>query len=144
MVSAEHGLAWMQTRPFDSLLVIDDERMTQRVMDHPPVTMTDQEQPAVLLFSRVLLDVFRGRMDALAERFVVRIEGSGDDWQATLEPKDELLGRMIRYITVSGSLQFEEVVVQGATGDMSSIALSNVAPCDLEEGDADFGVFDIR
>lgn len=144
MVSAEHGLAWMQTRPFDSLLVIDDERLTQRVMDHPPVTMTEQEQPAVVLFSRVLLDVFRGRMDALAERFVVRIEGSGDDWQVTLEPKDELLGRMIRYIAVSGSSQFEEVIVQGATGDMSSIALSNVAPCDLEEGDVDVGVFDIR
>ncbi len=111
------GLYWQQEEPFSSVLIADGERLAQRLADGPMTSIDSSDQPMVLSFSRIFLNMFRGEHADLEAHFSIRFEAHDNAWEIGLTPTSYPLSEAIDDIILRGRDHIDQITVIGNSSD---------------------------
>lgn len=122
------------------MLVADGERLAQRMADGPLLTMDSSDQPMVLSFSRIFLNMFRGEHADLEEHFSIQFRSEKDTWEIELMPTSFPLSEGISNISLRGRHHIDLITVIGSDiSDTMTITFSELQtdPPALTEHESD-------
>jgi outer membrane lipoprotein-sorting protein len=124
------GVYWHTRRPFDSVVVLNDDGMTQIDEGAEALRIPAREQPAVRLIGNLFTALFTLDLARLGHDFALHsvTEGSGDAarWTLGLVPRASGLAGVIRRVTVTGSADVEKVELEDAHGERTVIELGAI------------------
>jgi Outer membrane lipoprotein carrier protein LolA-like len=138
----DRGLFWQQASPFRSSLLLQSDRMVQRVGDGEPVIMRASEQPVPFAISQVFLNLLGGDGAGLERHFDLALIEDADDWSLTLTPKPGPLASAIERVEVGGSRFVERIEVHTTNGDRTSIRMFEVGDQPEQLSAAESDAFD--
>ncbi|APC96918.1 outer membrane lipoprotein carrier protein LolA [Francisella frigiditurris] len=125
-LSPDSGLYWDQDKPFKSVLKVTKDRLEQTVMDNPPTVITRDQQPVVFSFTQVFMSILQGNTDSIEQYFNASFKGDTKDWEITLTPKANLIGKAIKSIYLKGSNTITFVKVIDTEDNIVDIKFSDV------------------
>lgn len=124
LVAPEHGLLWRVERPIETTLVIDEQRMVQRVDGRQTLRLSRDEQPGLSVVAAVLTAIFQADLDRLRDFFVMRSESAEEGhWRVVLEPTSAGVAEVVTRLTLFGADKIERVEIDEPGGDRSVIRL---------------------
>ena len=128
LLSEEHGLQWIQTKPFMVTLVLGSDQLSQQFADQPVKVIKAEENPMMFHFSRLFLSIFRGDTVGLEEQFDIQFspaENPEDDWSLKLSPKKDPLLAAFKTISLHGSDYINYIRMEETSSDISEIHFSD-------------------
>lgn len=125
-LSPDSGLYWNQDKPFKSVLKVTKDRLEQTVMDNPPTVITRDQQPVVFSFTQVFMSILQGNTNSIEQYFNASFKGNTKNWEITLTPKANLIGKAIKSIYLKGSNTITFVKVIDTEGNIVDIKFSDV------------------
>jgi Outer membrane lipoprotein carrier protein LolA len=124
------GVIWKTISPIPSLLLVNDEHL-----------LTAQgEQALPPAFGRVFKGLLGGELNRLSEGFEIIGKEQKTSWQLQLTPKDELLKKVIKSITLSGDSELRQLELHELNSNLTRIQFSEITHPDRlsNEQKADF------
>jgi Outer membrane lipoprotein carrier protein LolA-like len=110
------GVIWKTISPIPSLLLVNDEHL-----------LTAQgEQALPPAFGRVFKALLGGELNHLAEGFEIIGKEKKTSWQLQLTPKDELLKKVIKSITLSGDSELRQLELNELNNNLTLIKFSEI------------------
>lgn len=124
------GVIWKTLTPVASLLLLNDT--------HLLTTQGEQAVPAA--FGKVFKAMLGGDLNQLTNGFSITGSDQKPAWQLELNPKDELLKKIISSIVLSGDNELRFLEIQETGGNLTRIKFDNIThPTQLTpEQEADF------
>jgi outer membrane lipoprotein-sorting protein len=124
------GVIWKTLTPVASILLVSDTRLL--------TTQGEQAVPAA--FGKVFKAMLGGDLNQLTEGFSITGFSRKSSWQLELNPKDELLKKIISSIVLSGDNELRLLEIQEAGGNITRITFDHIThPTQLTpEQEADF------
>lgn len=124
------GVIWKTLTPVASLLLVNDTRLL--------TTQGEQTVPAA--FGKVFKAMLGADLNQLTDGFSITGADQEPAWQIELEPKDELLKKIISSIVLSGDNELRLLEIQEAGGNMTRIKFDHIThpTHTLPEQEADF------
>ena len=120
------NLNWNQKKPFISNLVLTPEKMVQTIPDGSEQIITKENQPIVFTFAASFLGIFTGDEKAIGKNFNYKLSSKGKKWSLVLDPKEEILKKLISEVRISGSEFVETIQILEKTGNSTDIQFKNV------------------
>ncbi|MGC4027641.1 MAG: outer membrane lipoprotein carrier protein LolA [Steroidobacteraceae bacterium] len=129
VVARGTGLLWRTTRPFESLLSVNRERLRiSNGAGQPEMTLDARREPMLRTISSLLQSVVVADIDALQAQFEMQIKLIGQtDWTLSLRPREAQLKDRFPAIELSGGAHVESVVLREQSGDVTTIRFSGQA-----------------
>lgn len=125
-ISSESGLYWSQEKPFKSTLKVTKNRLEQQIMDNPPTILTRDKQPVVFSFTQVFMSILQGNTEAIDKNFNAKFSGDVSSWQMSLTPKNKLMSKAIKNISLTGGKTIDTIKVTDMDDNIVNIKFSNV------------------
>lgn len=125
-LSKQCGLLWQQTEPFLSTLILTQSKIEQKMLDNPPIIITQKEQPIIFSFTRIFLSVFQGDIAQIQQHFNVYFIGTPKDWRIALIPKEAPLNKAIQRIEMQGAKTISSILIVDTQENITTIAFSNI------------------
>jgi hypothetical protein len=128
LLSEEHGLRWMQTRPIAVTLVLGSDQLSQQFADQPEQIMKAEDNSMMFHFSRLFLSIFRGETAGLEEQFDIKFspaEKAEENWSLKLSPKKDPLRAAFKMISLHGSDYINYIRLEETSGDVFEIHFSD-------------------
>ena len=125
------GVIWKTLTPVPSLLLVNESRL-----------LTTQGELAVpAAFGKVFKAMLGGDLKELTDGFSISGTDQKSHWQIVLNPKDELLKKIISSMVLSGDNELRSLEIKEASGNVTFIKFSQIThPAELStEQEADFG-----
>lgn len=124
------GVIWKTLTPVASILLVRDTRLL--------TTQGEQAVPAA--FGKVFKAMLGGDLNQLTEGFSITGFNRKSSWQLELDPKDELLKKIISSIVLSGDNELRLLEIQEAGGNITRITFAQIThPTQITpEQEADF------
>jgi hypothetical protein len=119
-------LTWNQTKPFVMDLIMTPDKIVQKNGDGSEHVMTKAQQPVVFVFSTSFMGIFAGDTKVIQKNFNYEGTFKTSGWAMTLEPKDELLRKVIANVKIEGGEFVEKVNVNEKSGNSTAIVFSKV------------------
>jgi Outer membrane lipoprotein carrier protein LolA len=111
------GVIWKTITPIPSLMIINDEHL-----------LTAQgEQALPPAFGRVFKGLLGGELNRLSEGFEIIGKEQKTSWQLQLTPKDELLKKVIKSITLSGDSELRQLDLNELNNNLTLIKFSEIS-----------------
>ena len=113
------------SEPAASTLVVDGPRVSFRDAAGTPIDLS--AEPSAREFVDNFTLIFRGDLAALRAKYEVRFESQPPRWRLVLQPRDALLQRFVRSLTLSGEGEaMREMVLEERDGDRTSTRFERV------------------
>ena len=125
-VVSDAGLYWAQATPFEFVLIADESRLIQKVLDQPPVELDFRSQPIAASIGSIFVGIVTGQRALLERNFVLSFSSGSDGWAIGLVPRSEVIARAIESIEVRGAAAIAALEIRGAGGDRVEIGLSDL------------------
>jgi hypothetical protein len=119
-------LSWNQMKPFVMDLIMTPDKIVQKNADGSEQVMTKAQQPVVFVFSSSFMGIFAGDTKAIQKNFNYEGTFKASGWTMTLEPKDDLLKKVIANVKIQGNEFVEKVNVNEKSGNSTAIVFSKV------------------
>lgn len=118
------------TEPFQETTLIVDDRVSIDNKTQPFKRSLDlKSNPPLWAFVESFRATLAGDMTALERFYKVRLDGSRQQWQLTLLPRDIEIAELIRSIVVDGNdARILRITTQEADGDRSVLTLTELPP----------------
>lgn len=128
LVAKDKGVIWRTQKPFVAAVAITGKGIwsLQDVKGGPP-KRAPIHQGNLGATMGMIQKVLSGDPGSLGKSFAVESGGGDSAWTLRLAPKDSLLARFIKGISVKGGAHVDEVEYLEANGDKTRIAFSEVA-----------------
>ena len=136
LFAKSYGLYWKVNTPFESTLVITDDKVMQKSGELVSI-VSASEQPAMFEFAQIFFLVFSGDIKTLEQHFEIFYENESEIWRIGLLPKNKLLGRMLSHIVLQGNAKdniarINSVYLHDVSGDATAIKFkANTLPITL-------------
>ncbi|MGN1282039.1 MAG: outer membrane lipoprotein carrier protein LolA [Succinivibrio sp.] len=104
-----------QDLPFEQEMIITPDALIQ-LLDDEKLEITRQKNPAVFEISNMILRIFTTSQD-IEKYFQCSISGSKKSWTVTLVPKDEILKKVFRTISIEGEGFLKKISITDTSGD---------------------------
>lgn len=117
----EKGLLWQMEKPFVSNTRIN----SKGVMQWNGSTWVGNTEVIQTQQIRLFLGLLSGDLSALSSQFSLKLAGSPQDWQLSLEPNNLLMKKIFNKIEISGAQVVTRVELQETQGDRTIIQLQN-------------------
>jgi outer membrane lipoprotein-sorting protein len=124
--SRKQGLQWYQTSPFESSLVVTQDKIEQKIGDAPASILTKEKQPIVFAFTNIFLAIFNGNIDEVKQYFKISFAGSDANWQINLKPNTFPLNKGIKTIILKGTATLNSLTIIDTKKNQTHIQLSNL------------------
>lgn len=124
------GIMWKTERPFPSSLVVGMTSVIQTTPDGRQTVIDASSNQIFTSISTTLQAVFSGDAARLYENFSVDFSASGENWNATLTPKDRTVQAVMRSLALGGTntarqAELNSIVMTDANGDTITYVFSN-------------------
>ncbi|GIU20044.1 hypothetical protein TUM4644_08640 [Shewanella colwelliana] len=133
----QQGLAWLQTRPFASGLVLTQGALIQIDSDgNRQVSQTQNNQQANALaqmMPTLMNGLLQGEIAPLASQFSLFLLQEGQQWQLGLVPLDPLIKQAMPKLVLQGEQQLQQLILLGHNGDRSEIHFEQITNQPLTE-----------
>jgi Outer membrane lipoprotein carrier protein LolA len=110
------GVIWKTISPIPSLLLVNDEHLLT----------AHGEQALPPAFGRVFKGLLGGELNRLSEGFEIIGKEQKTSWQLQLTPKDELLKKVIKSITLSGDSELRQLELHELNSNLTRIKFSEI------------------
>jgi len=141
-IVSEAGLYWAQVTPFEFVLIADDSRLIQKVLDQPPVELDFRSQPIAASIGSIFVAIITGQRHLLERNFELDFMSDGSTWLIRLAPITELTARAIESIEVHGAAELNALEIRGAGGDHVDIRLSQLRALPEQLTDAERALYE--
>lgn len=121
----QQGLYWHQQQPFNLVLVLTQNKMTQIVNGEEAQVITEESNPQMFQFNNLLTAILNLDKKVLARSFSSDIKGDEKGWVLTLKPIASPINKIFNAITLSGNEFVEQVVLDDKQGDKTTINFFN-------------------
>lgn len=110
------GVIWKTLTPVESILLVNESRL-----------LTEQgEQALPAAFGKVFKAMLGGDLAQLTDGFVIRGTDQQTSWQLELTPKDEMLGKVISTMVLSGDTELRSLEIRETGGNITRISFNNI------------------
>ncbi len=120
-MSESNQLVWQVTFPIKSTLVIGDKGFTQ--YDSNDMQTQQSNNDYTLELSLMFLNITKGDLKELQEKFNIHCDCLNSDWTLTLLPKENALKNILEEIKIHGSKKMERFSYKEQNGDETLIQL---------------------
>lgn len=120
LYSQSHGLYWSIESPFKSQLRLSANKVEQRNESGHWQTVAEGA-PEISKITSIFLALLSGNMQQLSLHFTLYFLQQDGFWVIGLEPKDQLLKKIMARILLKGRLKVEEIITWDTNGDRSHI-----------------------
>ncbi len=130
VLARDRGVIWSTERPFASEIVITSTQIRTRRADGGQQTEVDSAtQPGLRVVNSLLFSVLSGNLATLSEYFSMQaVSLPAGNWELTLDPKEGVLGRVLKRVFIAGDRFVRHVKIDEQNGDQIDIVLSNLEP----------------
>ncbi len=122
----ELGVYWHTLQPFDSVVVLTAEGITQRDEGAETMRLSAKEQPAVRVIADVFLALFTLDVTRLNASFDLYGMSQGERWIVGLRPRSAAMASAFKEATITGGKDVEQIVLIDAQGDRTLIDLADI------------------
>ena len=117
------------TKPKSERLVLDGDKLQIVRSNGRKMTLSVSERPEVAGFVESVRSTLRGDRAALERYYTLRAEGSTDNWQLLLTPREDAMRKIISEIRMSGAhAQVRTIEFNQADGDRSVMTITDERP----------------
>ncbi|MGB0683242.1 MAG: LolA family protein [Magnetovibrionaceae bacterium] len=120
----EEGLYWQTVTPFDILMTITPDGITQSTGGEVSMSASSGDIPGVAVLYRVLDRALSGDWSVLSERQGAQLLPTEHGWDLTYRPEGSDLGPTIAELHLSGGRFLDRVTIVKRNGDRDEIRLS--------------------
>ncbi|WP_160051934.1 outer membrane lipoprotein carrier protein LolA [Shewanella litoralis] len=121
--SPSQGLVWQQLKPFNSLMVLKDQQLTQQNSQGKVQQLSSAASgnPIAQQLPRLLQAIMAGDINALSAdfRLFMPTETTGSVWQFGLQAKDPQVHAAMGNITLSGDKHIRTLIMTSQQTDIS-------------------------
>ena len=110
------GVIWKTITPIPSTLLVNDAHLL----------IGEGEQALPPAFGRVFKALLGGELNRLSEGFEIIGKEQKTSWQLQLTPKDELLKKAIKSITLSGDSELRQLELNELNSNLTLIKFSEI------------------
>ena len=125
------GIAWLQTKPFPSGLVLTQDTLVQIDADgNRQISHADENPQAgamAQMMPNLMSALLSGNLAPLQAQFTLHLMQQADCWQLGLEPIDPLIKQAMPRIVLKGGEQLESLSLLDSRGDLSVIEFNSLA-----------------
>lgn len=138
LFAKNYGLYWKVNAPFESTLVITDNKVMQKSGELVSI-VSASEQPAMFEFAQIFFLVFSGDIKTLEKHFEIFYANESGSWRIGLLPKNKLLGKMLSHVVLQGNAKndfarINSVYLRDVSGDETEIKFNtNTLPITLAD-----------
>lgn len=116
------GIMWKTEKPFPSTMIVGMTSVKQTLANGKETVIDASSNQIFTSISSTLSAMFSGNAAVLNENFNVTFTSSGSEWNAVLEPKDEVVKKILTSLLISGktlsnSADLNTIVMKEAVGD---------------------------
>ena len=127
-----HGVIWRIDQPLRLTYVLREDRLIEIDADGREQVKTAREQPAIAHVARLFRALLGGQTQALDELFDSRLSGDPEQsWTLNLTPRATQTAQFVRHITLKGSRHLDEIRLEEASGDTSTLSFSRTRLADV-------------
>jgi outer membrane lipoprotein carrier protein LolA len=126
-VVADKGVLWRSLQPFPSTLRLTRDEIVQMQGGRVAMRLDAKQEPAVRMINGVLFAALAGDLEKLEALF--EIDGGVRDahqWTVTLKAREPALAKAIGSIALEGGAYVQNVRIDEAGGDRTSIVFSDI------------------
>lgn len=127
-LSDTKGLAWVQKKPFQQSVLINDIVIKLQTQSEAPQIIDASKSPEVYKVIATLKSLFEGGEYSLATDFNISFDGSRAGWDLLLRPKKEPLSKIIKSIEMKGDNRLQSVFLIECSGAQTFIQFGPVRP----------------
>jgi len=127
VVARGTGLLWHTMRPFESVLVLNQQRLTvSNGTGQPGTTLDATREPMLRTLDELLQSVVVADLKGLQAQFEVELRlPDGADWTMTLQPRQAALRSRFAGIELAGGEYVKSVRLQEQSGDVTTIRFAD-------------------
>ena len=127
LFSAEHGIHWLTTRPFENVFIVQKDRIYQKSEGAEPLLIPLEERPAFHEMIGIFLALFSGDTQRLQNRFNLYFQGTDQQWTIGLQPKGKIIRRLVKEIVLTGGATIDTIDLREAKGDRTKISFADIS-----------------
>ena len=121
------GVYWKLLKPFESTVVIDNNKLTSIDDDGKKISIKAEDKPMLYGFTKIFLSIFSGNTEELKKHFVIYYGKKESGWQVGLSPKSSELKKVLKKILLSGEKEsVSAITLWESNGDITAINFSNI------------------
>lgn len=141
-VVADKGVLWQSLQPFPSTLRLTRDEILQMQGGRVALRLDAKQEPAVRMINGVLFAALAGDLEKLEALFDID-GGVRDDrqWTVTLKAREPGLAKAIGSIALEGGAYVQNVRIDEAGGDRTSIVFSDIRTGDGAMSAAEAALF---
>lgn len=125
------GVYWKLTKPYESTIVIDNEKLTSIDDNGKKVTVKASDKPMLYGFTKIFMSIFAGNTAELKKHFEIYYKAENNEWRIGLVPTSSELKKVISKIVLSGSEStVNAITLWENNGDQTDISFSNISKAD--------------
>lgn len=116
------GIMWKTQKPFPSTMVVGMKSVKQTLANGKETVIDASSNQIFTSISTTLSAMFSGNASVLQENFNVDFSTSASTWNAVLTPKDAVVQKILKSLTISGTFsesfaELDKIVMSESSGD---------------------------
>ena len=121
--SDDQAIEWLQLSPFQLKILLLKDKIVTEIEGQDPKIITENENPWIFQFAKVFGSLIKGDFEKLENSFNYKIKNnnSNKSWKVTLEQKDKILKKGLKYIEIGGSHIINSFYLEDSTGDSLTV-----------------------
>jgi hypothetical protein len=123
--SRRHGVLWQIEQPYRISYVLGEEHIIEITADGTRRERGLREVPGLAQVGRVFRAMLGANTATLRELFEVSVQGSPDQWEIELKPRQAQLAQFLASLHLSGAHFVESIRISEASGDTTQIRFRN-------------------
>ena len=121
------GVYWKLTKPFESTVIIDNNKLVSIDDDGKKVSIKAEDKPMLYGFTKIFLSIFSGNTEELKKHFVIYYGKKESAWEIGLTPKSIGLKKVLNKILLSGEKEsVSTITLWESNGDITEIKFSDI------------------
>lgn len=125
-VVAEKGVLWRTVQPFPNTLRLTRDEIVQLQGERVALRLDAKQEPAVRMINSVLFALLAGDLGQLEKLFEIDGDVNKNTWSVTLKAREAALAKAIGAIALEGGAYVQQVTINEASGDRTSIFFSAI------------------
>ena len=122
-INKNEGILWETLKPFANTLKISKNQIVQ-FRAGKELNKVSQE-PMLEFVNSLIFSIFSGDFSKLEENFIIKVNANNNFWEAHLQAKTELIGKILKEVKISGDKYIRFITIKESSGDMSEISFSD-------------------
>ncbi len=125
LFSADKGIIWKINKPFQSKLIISENKITEISLQNGTPVKTQKKLSGMQSFYIIFQALFTGDIKTIRQYFSVTYQGNTKKWTIFLTPLSSPLNKIFNEISLTGDEQIKNIVFSEKNQDSTQIDFIN-------------------